>query len=237
MRERLSNHLESASNDRVVADFIDAYRDATAVARFINVQRDAKRAQGRSGHQNFFLGSDFLREDEVSWCRVLYWLLDDRTYQYAAAFKKKLLKPFKRDCGRADKIHREHPTADGTGRHDILIEGESWELLIEAKVNAPIDPDQLDRYSKARAPFTTNKVPCSLLITGPQVKVFPDENSRAERWKHITWPQLADYLQTMLSLEGEPAIPVQVSPSLAQARWEVIALDFIDVIRSKWTST
>jgi len=236
MRPRLSNHLESASNDRVVADFIDAYRDATAVARFINVQRDAKRAQGRSGHQNFFLGSDFLREDEVSWCRVLYWLLDDRTYQYAAAFKKKLLKPFKLECGRADKIHREHPTADGTGRHDILIESESWDLLIEAKVNAPIDPDQLQRYSENHKRLTSKHV-SGLLLTGPEVEAFLDRNSDGKIWEHITWPQLADYLQTTLSLEGEPAIPVQVSPSLAQARWEVVALDFIDVIRSKWTST
>jgi len=89
--------------------------------------------------------------DEVRNCRVLKWLLDPgETHCQGVRFLNCLLEaigePLVDEASRI-QVRREVSMAEGHSRVDIMIESRSTVLLIEAKIRAEEDMDQLKRHS------------------------------------------------------------------------------------------
>lgn len=97
-----------------------------------------------------------LKRNEVNTARILTWLLDPSgSHGYQDAILSALwqqipsaLQPF--ELGTAKRTRRETvPLGDTQNRVDIEIEGDDFLLVIEVKIDAGDQPDQVSRYLHA----------------------------------------------------------------------------------------
>lgn len=212
----MTRTIRQTGRDDAVRPWFDEYRRLVAVEVFYETYRTRCARRGRRRRQNFFSGSELLRTDEVRWCKVLRWLLDPETGAAAAEqLQQSLLeKAGLKVSGLLTAVEREVRENDGN-RLDIVLRGRKRMVVIEAKVYAPVDLDQLKRYAQDKEQFS------GVLVTLKHEKSLPGG------WSSVTWSDIAEALD---SVAGE--LPEASAGAVAVERWRVVALDFAALIRN-----
>ncbi|MBT4080458.1 MAG: PD-(D/E)XK nuclease family protein [Gammaproteobacteria bacterium] len=141
-----------------------------------------------------------LKRDELRNSAVLAWLLNPQgTHGQGALFLEsfgKLLGPdFEGiDVSVGTCVYVESlPLGDQESRVDIELNGDEFLLFIEVKIDAPEQPDQVDRYRNIASRKAENKKHrvCFLTPTGKD----PKSSSASDNVISISWKNCADALK------------------------------------------
>jgi hypothetical protein len=209
------------------ARFIDAciaLRQATAFSGACDALRSAKQWQ-QSAETGFLLGSGLVDHREVRWCKVLAWLLRTDTgvdHKYAASLRMILI------GNQLDGavVGREVSNDDGSQRYDLEITSGRTRVVVEAKVEAPVDLDQLKKYQEdhcARFRESGIELLGLLLILDHRDRPSDHEVIRKSMFEVRYWRKhVADPL-SLIANDAE-------SDSFGQSLWCAIAKDFANVI-------
>lgn len=212
--------------ESTIAACLARYSRLIGISQFFGQYRAHCERRGELPEQKFFVGSYLLREDEVSWCRVLFWLLKPVHGEEAWKLQRALLQRAGiRAAERPMLVERELPSGNGD-RLDIVLSNSGgtgtnrWCLVIEAKVNAPQDLRQLERYAQpgARGEFRGGIL--LALDHGDNHGVHGLPN-----WKGLKWADLSDILIEIVESCNEKAE--------AMPLWAHIAVDFATFIKHK----
>jgi len=145
-----------------------------------------------------------LRRDEVRTASVLSWFLSPRgNHGCGDGLLREVLAHIRRELGgnfpTSPSQHcfvsvEECPTGDSSSRIDIQIDDPEYFLVIEVKIDAPEQDDQIDRYCEV-AKFRTGGIRpwCVVFLTidGRAPKTGNDARVVA-----MSWPQIAASLRT-----------------------------------------
>lgn len=135
-----------------------------------------------------------LRRDEVRTASVLGWLLDPRgSHGRGPAFAEALWaaaggEALGFDLSTLRRATTEVcPLGDQSNRVDIALEGDDFLVFVEVKVDAALQPDQLQRYAAAAASAAAirGKPHFAVIYLAPWKAPLPD------RCVHVTWRDLA----------------------------------------------
>lgn len=160
-----------------------------------------------------------LKRNEVHTARVLTWLLDPLgSHGYQDAILSALwqqipvaLQPF--ELGKAKKARRETvPLGDTQNRVDIEIEGDDFLLIIEVKIDAGDQPDQLTRYlhiAKTKAGAR------NLLRYGVLYLTRSRSVSDLKGCVPVTWLDIARAIETAASSRPLTSVGIQLGLSFA----------------------
>lgn len=151
-----------------------------------------------------------IKRKEVASCSVLAWLLDpDGNHGMGSIVLNILLKQlnqkqyrFPYEYGHYCHVSTEKSMGEGNkNRVDILIDAESYYLIIEAKIDAGEQEDQLSRYCKEARLRAGNK-PWGVVFLTP----VGHKGSTTGEWEDdiypVTWSALATAIDS--SLSGKP---------------------------------
>ncbi|MEE9312895.1 MAG: PD-(D/E)XK nuclease family protein [Planctomycetota bacterium] len=152
---------------------------------------------------------------ELRWCRVLCWLLETSSGAAGATELQQRICSLARvdDHVSFSAIGRE--ITEGDSRYDVVLVGQDLDLVIEAKVNAPSDMNQLDQYRQAFLKGT--KKFAGLFLTKKKEK--PDN------WESATWCELAEVLEDICLSNKD-------NEGRADRMWNLIANDFAIYIKT-----
>ena len=181
----------------------EAHRLQTWAIEIHDLQRlesDLKRAGRWVRGPSDLLGVLGIEHKEVLNCRVLAWLLDPiGAHGYGALF----LRSFLSDIGRLSSAAREiqleqiHETAviteetkDDT-RADVVIYGEGWTVLIEAKIRAGEQPEQGRRLEEG---WSDSDPICVFLTRGGKEM----GTAVTRKWIPYKWSEVARCLRSAL---------------------------------------
>jgi hypothetical protein len=199
------------------------YRRREGTRLFFEEYRDRVNRRGDPGIQNFLMGSELVRHHEVQWCCVLYWLVNPQSCPtLATSFLCKIVTELAKAPWCASKTHvvgREKPNQDGSMRFDITLENDLRRVVIEAKVRARIDKNQLKDYCAQ----LHDRDFFGLLITGDDQ--FDGSKSPCDQWMHCTWRHIAQTIKACLSENTERDLQ---RPD--ERRWQTIAEDFAEFV-------
>lgn len=192
-----------------------AYRQFVAVPKFFEDYFALIKKAGQSPAQSFLVGSGLLREDEVSWCRALRWLLDGETGEGALKFQRAVVRRMRASAAKCQLVVEREIADDEGNRLDIVLSNATNYCVIEAKVNAAIDTSQLTRYRESKE--VAGRKFNGMLLTKQSPPQLPAP------WQHATWLDLADDLSQVV---GDA--PSDNSGEVAL--WFHVARDFINFI-------
>ncbi|MBY3211487.1 PD-(D/E)XK nuclease family protein [Rhizobium laguerreae] len=148
-----------------------------------------------------------LDRNEVRTARILTWLLDPRgSHGFRGAILSALWQQFPVEqrpfnLGLPLRSRREIiPLGDAQNRVDIEIEGDDFLLIIEVKIGAVEQPDQLNRYMEAakKKAAARNLARHGVLYLTPARATTVPEGCR-----QVTWLDVARAIETAAS--GRPA--------------------------------
>lgn len=184
----------------------EAPLDAAEIAHLVAVERNLRRG-GRwvSGPSTLFEALRYAG-DEVRNCRVIRWILDPLAPHRLG---RDVLVPFLADLAdlstrigqpvafesAEDSVVRAEVTK-GSTRADLIIDGPSWTVVIEAKIYAPPDGPQLTQlaaeWGESTLVFLTRRG-----VEMPAVA--------AGMWLHYTWDQLLAFVAGALDAATAPS--------------------------------
>lgn len=206
------------STEKQISEWAKGYYDLIAIQSFFEEYERTLGLHGQLPDQNFLLGSGLVREDETRWCRVLGWLLDSDSCDFLALGLQTLI--LRMHC--RERVERplsvDREVGDsGENRFDLVLSDSKRVIVIEAKVNAPKQDDQLIRYWQSEC--GKGRTFHGLFLALEARRDIP------RPWVPITWEQVAEYLKTLAASDEAK------SCGAAGNRWLVIARDFRDMIR------
>lgn len=140
--------------------------------------------------------------DEVANCRIISWFLE-RNGDHCQG--NRFLKCLLTTLGLRDHLHltdeRFHVTreewVDESNRVDIIIKGESFVLVIEAKIGATLSEDQCSKYYKIMKSRYPEKLFVGLFLT------TKGSRSDCEHFRPITWAEVGKALRLFSHGESE----------------------------------
>lgn len=204
---------------RSVSAFIHGYRQRNALSRFLAYRREEMTGETRMAEESFLGGSGLCREDEVAWCRVLWWLLrPGSAEELPIEFQRRLFRAVGLDMASAASVDREVVDPHDQNRLDIVLRSGTRVLVIEAKVNSPVDPEQLRRYQqRLLGQHRRNWVHFALLTPS----CHPEQVEGLGGWNQLNWPQVAQ-----IAIEVAGPASEMLTGQISQVRWKLVAEDF-----------
>ncbi len=167
-----------------------------------------------------------LGRNEMRNSAVLAWLLDPHGNHGFGDLPLKALLGAVRECGKADfpgnftrycRVNVEkYPTGDATNRVDIEIDADNFFMLIEVKIDAYEQKDQISRYigeAKKRA----GEYPWAVVYLTPQGRVPLSAGEEADV-PCLSWDRLASVLtQALEPIRRQIFAAVEASPTRQMA--------------------
>lgn len=161
----------------------------------------------------FLIDSELIRMNEVRWCKVLAWLLSPKRGQIARSFQEHWLGAHGRLA-----VERELSNDNGESRYDLVLEDHRQRIVIEAKVGASEDKEQLRRYRDEHGQDARG-----ILLTlrpGP----MGDGELREIGFERKLWRDVADSLRATLERTDPP------ESDTTESLWRAVAWDFSNTI-------
>lgn len=167
-------------NPETIEKFLDCFKEHDKKGR----EQRALLSPGMNIWNSLAIG-----RDEVKNCRILSWLLDPEADHFQGArflkclFQFEELKPDNKFADEKYHVSRED-WIDESNRVDIIITGETYYMVIEAKIDAREGKNQCQDYKNILNNRKTNKKFIGLFLTRNGA------DSKDEDYKKITWKDI-----------------------------------------------